>query len=103
MPERTGWIDHIPAIWVEPQKAPAPLALWLPPFGTTKEWVLPFLRDLAGAGFLAVSFDPWQHGERGSESAEEMRARVHDGGFRRHMDAMTPDVLASCLDWLSRR
>jgi uncharacterized protein len=84
MAERTGWVDHIPVIWVEPGTTPAPLALWLPPLGTNKEWVLPFLRELAGAGFTAVSFDPWQHGERGTESAEEIRARVF-GAFRRHM------------------
>lgn len=84
MPERTGWIDHIPAIWVEPEATPAATALWLPPLSTNKEWVLPFLRELAGAGFLAVSFDPWQHGERGTESSEEIRERVF-GGFRRHM------------------
>jgi uncharacterized protein len=84
MGERTGWVDHIPAIWVEPDAEPAAVALWLPPLSTTKEWVLPFLKELAGAGFLAVSFDPWQHGERGSESSEEMRARVF-GVFRRHM------------------
>jgi uncharacterized protein len=85
MAERTGWIDHIPAVWVEPDATPAATALWLPPLSTNKEWVLPFLRELAGAGFLAVSFDPWQHGERGVESSEELRARVFSGGFRRHM------------------
>src|SRR3954447_10517264 len=84
MAERTGWIDHIPAIWVEPDATPAATALWLPPLSTNKEWVLPFLRELAGVGFLAVSFDPWQHGERGTESSEEIRARVF-GSFRRHM------------------
>jgi pimeloyl-ACP methyl ester carboxylesterase len=86
MAERTDWVDHVPVIWVEPDNTPAPLALWLPPFSTNKEWTLPFLSELAGAGFLAVSFDPWQHGERGTETPEELRARVlGDGGFRRHM------------------
>src|SRR5689334_2173976 len=85
MAERTGWVDHIPVIWVEPDAEPATVALWLPPFSTTKEWVLPFLKELAGAGFIAVSFDPWQHGERGVEPPEELRARVFGGGFRRHM------------------
>jgi len=84
MAERTGWVDHIPVIWVEPGTTPAPVALWLPPFSTNQEWTLPFLNELAGAGFLAVSFDPWQHGERGTESSEEMRGRVF-GAFRRHM------------------
>src|SRR5256885_10533031 len=84
MAERTGWIDHIPAIWVEPDATPAATALWLPPLSTNKEWVLPFLRELAGAGFLAVSFGPWQDGGRGTEAFEEVRERVFRG-FRRHL------------------
>jgi len=73
-------------IWVEPAVRPpaARLALWLPPLTRAKEDALPFLRELAGAGFVAVSFDQWQHGERGTESGEQIAQRVF-GNFRGHM------------------
>ncbi len=50
----------------------------------------PYLQDLARIGFWALSFDPWQHGARGTETAEALSARVfgsgaQQGNFRRHM------------------
>jgi dienelactone hydrolase len=79
-------VDHIPTLWVMPESQPsrARLVIWLPYFTGTKEEMLPYLRDLADAGFVALSFDPWGHGERGSEPAEQMGARVFSN-FRRHM------------------
>jgi dienelactone hydrolase len=44
----------------------------------------PFLQDIAAAGFVALSFDSWNHGERGTETQEELVSRVF-GNFRRHM------------------
>src|SRR6266508_3223777 len=35
-------------------------------------------------GFVAVSLDPWRHGQRGTESGEQIARRVF-GNFRRHM------------------
>jgi len=70
-------VDHIPLLWVIPneQQQSTRLAIWLP-FGTgTKEDTLPYLEQLASAGFLSMSFDPWQHGERGTgETPEQMFA-----------------------------
>ncbi len=78
-------VDQIPVTWVRStERSAARLALWLPPLSRTKEDVLPFLQDLAGAGFVAVSLDPWQHGERGAESGEQILERVF-GNFRRYM------------------
>jgi dienelactone hydrolase len=79
-------VDHIPVVWVEPapRRRAAPLALWLHPLSRTKEDAVPFLRELAAAGFVAVSLDAWQHGQRGTESGEQILERVF-GGFRRHM------------------
>lgn len=80
------WIDHIPATWVEPvaRSQPRCLIIFLPHFTGSKEQVSAFLKELAADGFVALSFDPWQHGERGTETREEMTARVF-GAFRRHM------------------
>lgn len=79
-------VDGIPVVWIPPdnQDGDARVALWLPWLSGTKEAAIPFLRELAGRGFTAVSFDPWQHGERGTETAEQLFGRVF-GDFRRHM------------------
>lgn len=80
------WVDHIPVLWFEPPARPAVrlLVLFLPHLSGSKESMTPFLQDLAAAGFVALSFDPWQHGERGTESQDELLVRVF-GNFRRHM------------------
>ncbi len=79
-------VDQIPVLWVEPPEAirNGQLVLFLPNFSGTKDQLAPMLEELAGAGFVALSFDPWQHGVRGTESRDEMVARVF-GAFRRHM------------------
>jgi len=83
---KSAWIDHIPAIWFEPQ-SPQPsrrLAIFLTGLSGSKESVVPFLTDLASAGFVALSFDNWEHGERTSMTGEAIAARTF-GNFRRHM------------------
>lgn len=84
--EGTADVDGIPVVWIQPgnQDGAARIALWLPWLTGTKETAVPFLRELAGRGFTAVSFDPWQHGERGTETAEQIASRVF-GDFHRHM------------------
>lgn len=85
-PNGTADVDGIPVVWIQPanQDGEARIALWLPWLTGTKEDALPFLRGLAGRGFTAISFDLWQHGQRGTETAEQIASRVF-GGFRRHM------------------
>jgi len=76
-PASATHVDHIPVIWIAPEqmRSSTRLAIWLPPGTGAKEDTLPYLAQLAGAGFLAVSFDSWLHGERGTgKSAEEMFA-----------------------------
>jgi len=84
--ERATDVDGIPVVWIQPgnQDGDARIVLWLPWLTGTKEDAIPFLAELAGRGFTAVSFDLWQHGERGTETGEQIAARVF-GGFRRHM------------------
>ncbi len=79
-------VDPIPTIWVKPtpMRPGTPLALWLPPLGSTKENVLTFLQELAAAVLVAVSSDPWQHSERATKPGEQDRARIF-GNFRRYM------------------
>ena len=99
----SAWVDHIPVTWFEPQtrRLRRHLIIYLPPFSGTKELMIPYLRDLAAAGFVALSLDPWQHGERGTESRTEIRERVF-GNFRRSMwpilGQTTLDLLR-VIDW----
>lgn len=82
----TRWIDHIPVLYIEPviRRPDTQLALWIPGFSTTKESSIPMLNRLADAGFVAMTFDLWQHGQRGSESQAEIYTRVFSA-FRRYM------------------
>jgi dienelactone hydrolase len=99
----SAWVDHIPVIWFEPQtrRLTRQLMIYLPPFSGTKELMIPYLQDLAHAGFVALSLDPWQHGERGTESRTEIWERVF-GNFRRYMwpilGQTTLDLLR-VIDW----
>ena len=99
----SAWVDHIPVIWFEQEgrHLRRQLIIYLPPFSGTKELMISYLQDLATAGFVALSFDPWQHGERGTESRTEISTRVF-GNFRRHMwpilGQTTLDMLR-IVDW----
>ncbi len=84
-PDTSLWVDHVPVLWFEPVVQPARrrLVLCLPGLSGTKESMAPLLKDIAAAGFFALSFDPWQHGERGNETREQISKRVF-GNFRRN-------------------
>jgi uncharacterized protein len=97
LPVHHVWIEHIPAIWVQREsEQPARLAIWLPGLTGSKDQMVPFLQDLAGAGFLALSYDPWQHGERGNESGPQLATRV----FSNFRHWMWPTMGQSALDSL---
>jgi dienelactone hydrolase len=78
-------VDHIPVIWVEPENftAPAYLVIWIDGLTGNKERMQPYLTTLAASGFVAVSFDAFQHGERGAERPEQFISRIA-GNYRRH-------------------
>ena len=100
---RTAVVDGISVLWFEPtvERARRRLAICLPGLSGTKEHMLLFIRSLADAGFIALAFDPWQHGERGAEDSPALAARVF-GSFRRHMwpilGQTTLDTLR-VIDW----
>ncbi len=58
--------------------------IFLHHLGGSKESTVPLLQDLADRAYVALSFDAWQHGERGSESPQAIVGRVF-GNFRRNM------------------
>lgn len=98
-----GWIDHIPAIWIDGVQ-PSPrrqLAIWLPWFTGDKEAMMPYLTDLSQQGYVALSYDPWEHGERARESTEALHTRVL-GNYRRYMWpilAHTAVEVLRVVDW----
>ena len=80
------------------------LVIWLPGFSGTKEGTERQLRDLAIRGYVALSFDPFQHGERRIESVDELRRRVR-GNIRRYfwpILARTAEETSSVIDWAVR-
>lgn len=104
-------VDHIPLLWVEPVSTVSdaiskrPLVIWLHGFGGTKESSEDQLRDLAAAGFVALSYDAWQHGERRMETPEELGARVV-GNIRRHfwpILSQTAEEVLRIIDWAEAR
>lgn len=71
-------VDNIPVIYIEPEntgKKPD-LAIFLHGLSGVKEELVPYLEDIANKGYLALAFDKYQHGERGTESATEIMDRV---------------------------
>jgi dienelactone hydrolase len=76
--------EGLPVIAVKPEGAPRGLFIHLPSFNQTKEEVLPILERLADKGYVAVSMDALQHGERGHEDRRQRFLRVF-GNFRRYM------------------
>ncbi len=98
---QTTMVDGIPLLVARPDASPRAVALHLPAFGQTKEEAAPVLERLSQDGYIAISLDPWQHGERGKESREELAERVF-GNFRRYMWPILGQTVLDTLriaDW----
>ena len=95
-------VDDIPLIWCEPPKNERRhLVIWLNGFSGSKESVKTDLESLAEAGFVALAFDPYQHGERLVETVEELRDRIR-GNIRRNfwpILAHTAEETSKVIDW----
>ncbi|MGG1554699.1 alpha/beta hydrolase family protein [Paenibacillus ferrarius] len=99
-------VDHIPIIWEEPKgKRNGHLVVWLPGLTGGKDKLRPHLRKFADAGFVAVSYDPYEHGERMRESHERFISKLR-GNKRRYfwpMIAMTAEEYPRVIDWAVER
>lgn len=61
----TTTVTNIPVVWEEPGGGnERKLVIWLPGFTDSKDSMQLYLRELAAAGYLALSFDPVDHGAR---------------------------------------
>ncbi len=99
----TAQVGDIPLLWLEPAGVPSSrrLVIWLTGFSGDKDSMLPYLEDLAQAGFVALSFDPHQHGERRIETLEQLRERVRHNIRRWFWPILyqTACDVSTVLDW----
>jgi uncharacterized protein len=70
---------------VEPENLTelAHLIIWIDGLTGNKERMKPYLVNLAASGFIALSFDAFQHGERATEHPEQFISRIA-GNYRHH-------------------
>jgi uncharacterized protein len=106
----TERVAGIPVLWAEASgDAERKLVIWLPGFTDQKEGVKAYLADLAAAGFVALSFDPVDHGERSHRMTRPISdptgGRFHsvsDGKLYRHfwsILAETAEEVPLIIDW----
>ena len=70
-------VGEIPILVVAPAETKGRmLIIWLTGFSGSKEKVEAHLREFAKHGFVGLSFDPYQHGERRIEPNEALSKRV---------------------------
>jgi dienelactone hydrolase len=107
---QTASVAGIPVLWEEAHgNAERKLVIWLPGFTDDKESARENLSELATAGYVALSFDPVDHGERSHRSDRAIvdptsgRFRsATDGKVYRHfwsILAETAEEVPLMIDW----
>ena len=95
-------VGEVPILVIAPRETKGrPLVIWLTGFSGQKESVEVQLREFAKKGFVALSFDPHQHGERRIETKEELVKRVR-GNIRRFfwpILAKSAEETPQVIDW----
>jgi uncharacterized protein len=98
-------VGEIPLLVIAPKVTKKRhLVIWLTGFSGSKDSVEPQLRDLAKRGYVALSFDPYQHGERRIEPQPELVSRVR-GNIRRYfwpILARSAEEVPPIVDWAIR-
>lgn len=72
------WVDDIPVLYLEPSVPvkTRKLAIFLSGLGRDMVSLAPFLKDIAAQGFVALSFEKYQHGARDHRESSEVAAKV---------------------------
>ena len=95
-------VDDIPLLVIAPHDTKdKPLVIWLTGFSGSKEAVEGHLREFAKRGYVALSFDPYQHGERRIEPNDALVKRVR-GNIRRFfwpILARSAEETPKVIDW----
>jgi uncharacterized protein len=99
-------VSGIPVLWEEPTQAnQRSLVIWLPGLTDSKETMQGYLEQLASAGYVALSFDPVDHGERSrfTDTLDSNDGSFHvDGKTYRHfwsILAETVEEVPAVIDW----
>ncbi len=89
-------VDDVPVAVYQPNESVAngSLAVWIPYLGGNKETGIHELQQLASAGYVALSLDPWQHGDRTGTKNPSIRTRV----FKDFRAIMWPILGITTLD-----
>jgi dienelactone hydrolase len=97
-----AYVNGIPIGWIDPgREKDRRLVIWLTGFSGSKDSVEPQLKALAEHGYVAISFDPFQHGERRIEPNPQLVTRVR-GNIRRYfwpILAKTAEEVPQVIDW----
>lgn len=95
-------VGDVPVLVIAPKETRGRhLVIWLPGFGGDRNSSEAQLRDLARNGFVAMSYDPYQCGERRIESQAELGARVV-GNLKRYfwpILAHSSEDVPPLIDW----
>ena len=95
-------VDEIPLVWYEPEGLEKrQLVIWLVGFSSDKDTGIREAETIPKAGFLVLSFDPDQHGDRMDNTVEELRERVRNN-IRRYfwpILANTTKETPKIIDW----
>jgi uncharacterized protein len=99
---RNEKLGEIPIKVISPKETKGrTLIIWLPGFSGSKDGSDRQLRELAAKGYVALSFDPYQHGARRIEEQPELVKRVR-GNIRRYfwpILARTAEEVPLVIDW----
>ena len=101
----TSKVEGIPLLWIEPENMNknTPMVIWLDGFTGSKERTIPKLKALAKKGYLAISFDVYEHGERSIEG-DDLTERVF-ANFRSGMWLIigrSSDDAIKVLNWAEK-
>jgi uncharacterized protein len=93
-------VTDIPVLYAAPPGARR-LVIWQAGFTGSTETERAKVEELAGRGYVALSFDPYQHGDRSIEPPDERGKRVFSN-FRKYMWAIlgrTTKDAERVIDW----
>lgn len=103
---KKDWAGDIPVLYIEPEVSAAPavdrkLVIFLTGLGGTKERQVSFLQEIADRGYMALAFDNYRHGERGTEPTGELARRVFANMRKEGWKVLGQTVLDTekVIDW----
>ena len=99
--------ENIPIIWIEPDdmQTRRPLVVWQDQFTGYKERTIPLLKELASMGYIAVSYDNFQHGKRRIPGDRIWKRVFSPNKFRKEMwpiIGQSVEDASKVIDWAQK-